>query len=94
MIGWSAIPLLEFQTSFEVMRLTYHSLITMRHRVAGIAPQVNFDAPRVFLKTGRECVSPYGVGVLGVNPQRLMSPTNADSVRNASHLPSIGSQIR
>ena len=37
---------------------------------------------------------PYGVGVLGVNPQRSMSPTNADSVRNASHLASIGSQIR
>ena len=42
---------------------------------------------------GRECVRPYGVGVPVVNPQRSMSPTNAGSVRNASHLASIGSQI-
>jgi hypothetical protein len=36
----------------------------------------------------------YDVGRLRVNPQRSMSPTNAESGRNASHLASIGNQTR
>src|SRR4051794_5027333 len=34
-----------------------------------------------------------GVGVLVINPQRSIRRPNVDSVRNASHLASIGNQI-
>ena len=86
-----------FQTAQEVIPFASSGTGAME---AALANTLSAGDEAIVLRAGKfgerweEIARAYGVGVVRVNPQRSMSPTNADSVRNASHLASIGNQIR